>query len=208
MTGEEFLARMRGGATAREAVIEEIHAELRRRTQAACAKVNLFDAHHVEDVVQHTMEVLWTKWEQVRPESTIWAWLYVVARNRAYDVYRSGRHFDGARSIEDVDAAQEDEYAIGHTENSNQPNEAERRDCINRIFCALEADPPARKGSVRVIDLIRFVAIEGPDTRTLAAYLKCTEAAAKERKRYALARFTELCNQLCGHGYCATSDRG
>lgn len=208
MDRQHFVTRMKQGRLEQEIVLNEIYLELRQRTRAACRKVGIYSEADIDDITQHTCEALLTHWSEIRGEGSLWGWVQVIARNRAIDLHRSS-----ARFAEEFDAV-DDGVCDTATTASSVTNERavnanhERARCVEKIVQALDEEPPARRGSVRTIDLISFTIFNGADTAALAAHLKCSESAAKERKRYALAKFLELCRTLCGDGMCATSDRG
>jgi hypothetical protein len=78
-------------------------------------------------------------------------------------------------------------------------------DCVARVLNQLNSEGPPRAGSIRTMELIEFIVDHGTDTAALAEFLKCSDSAAKERKRYALQKFRELCAQFCESENCAAA---
>jgi hypothetical protein len=76
---------------------------------------------------------------------------------------------------------------------------------VDQVLDQLDAEPTARKGAARTIEVLEFTVIHGADTSALAQFLGCSVGAAKERKRYALQKFRELCLRFCGSDECALS---
>jgi hypothetical protein len=92
-------------------------------------------------------------------------------------------------------------------EPSSTPDPA-HEDCVARVLAKLNSEGPARAGSIRMFDLIEFIIDCGTDTSALAEFLGCSDTAAKERKRYALHKFRELCVEFCASDECAATASG
>ena len=79
----------------------------------------------------------------------------------------------------------------------------DRRLCVQQMIAELEAQPPARKGSMRMIDVLRWCVEQSPSSEELALFMETSISAAKERKSYILKHVRELCSKFCGHDECA-----
>lgn len=205
MEGDEFLRRMREQDAS---VWEALYPVVRKIALGACRDLRVFDRGSTDDIVQDVCLRVFTRWESYRGDSKLGTWIYAIARNRCVDELLRARKHVSATS----EPAEGDDGAIGdgvfdQTEDESQSN-PEQRLCVQQVLAELENEPPARKGSMRKIDVLRWWVQHGPTTDELAAFLKTSLSAAKERKSYILKHVRELCRQYCGHDECAFSPPG
>jgi len=196
----EFLQRMSAGEKERRAAMRDLYPQLLRQARNACRKGGLYRPADVDDILQDVCEVILTKWHTFHAENNLWGWIGTIIKNLVVDAHRRGSR------LVSVDQAQQ---AGGGApprliEPMSTPDPA-HEDCVARVLDRLNSEGPARAGSIRTIELIEFIVDCGADTAALADFLNCRESAAKERKRYALQKFRELCAQLCESDECAAT---
>jgi hypothetical protein len=160
----------------------------------------LYQPTDANDVLQDVCEVILRKWQTFHVENNLWGWIDTIIRNNVINAHRRGSRFV---SIVQTHKFEEDE-PLKFIEPSNTPDPF-HEDCVAKVLDRLYGEAPARAGSVRTIELIEFIVDCGTDTRALADYLGCGESAAKERKRYALQKFRELCAEFCESDDCAAT---
>jgi len=80
--------------------------------------------------------------------------------------------------------------------------------CVQQVLAELEAEPPARKGSMRKIDVVRYWVSNSPTTEELAKFLNTSLSAATTRKSVIAAALRELCKKYCGQDECAFTAGG
>lgn len=193
MDGEEFLRRMRAGD---DRVWHELMPALRVTVLGACRALNVFDSVK-EDIVQDVAERVFLKWQSCRGDSKVTTWIYEIARNRCLDELRR-RKVRGDHLVHEPADADAAEAAAG----SHRPDH-EQSLCVQQVLAELEAQPEARKGSMRMIEVLAWWVENSPTTEELAGFLQTTLAAAKERKSYILRQLKALCRKYCGHDECA-----
>jgi RNA polymerase sigma factor (sigma-70 family) len=198
-----FVQRMAAGERERRAVMFELFPQLSQQTLRACRKYGLYRTSDADDVLQDVCVVVLTKWHTFHRENSLWGWVGAITRNSVIDVHRRrGRLFS-------LDQAQEAEGGAPPlvAEPASTPDHA-HEDCVARVLAKLNSEGPARTGSIRTLDMIEFIVDCGTNTSALAEFLGCSDSAAKERKRYALHKFRELCVEFCGSDECAATVSG
>lgn len=194
MDGEEFLRRMRANDAR---VFDDLMPVLEKIVYGACASFRLFD-HRRDDVLQEVAVKAFTNWARYRGDSRLTTWLYAIARNACLDEIRRG----GRYVVEQVEADQ-DGGGLFNTNVDESQSDFEQRLCVQQVLAALEAEPPARRGSMRKIEVLTWWVMNSPTTEELAAFLKTSLAAATTRKSAIVAAVRELCEKYCGHNECA-----
>lgn len=196
MDGQQFVDCMvRGDAT----VWERLLPQLRAIALGACRKLQVFDEIK-EDIVQDVALKVFTDWRSYRLESEFDAWIYSIARNRCIDALRKRVVRGDHRLPEDVSQAFADHerrepYRLFHPS-------LEQTLCVQQMIMALDAEGDARKGSMRAIEVVRWLVLDGGSPDELAVFLKTTPGAAKTRKSAILKRVRELCQKFCGDDEC------
>lgn len=188
---------MAGSDRDREAAMRAIYPELLRRTRSVCWRGGLYANEDVQDVLQGTCEAMLKKWPDYRGDGSVYGWAWQIARHLVMDHHRYSGRF-----TELPDEPDESPFSASTRSAFDERHQLEHRQCIRQILDRLEQEGSARAGSVRTIDLIRFVIEVGSDSEELAGFLGTTAAAARERKRYVLAKFRELCEHFCGQSDC------
>lgn len=199
--GEEFLRRMHAGDAS---VWEALMPVLRKVALGACRDLKVFDQRK-DDVVQDVALKVFTHWQSYQGDSKLNTWIYSIARNRCLDDLRKLRVRNEAQS-----AAPDDDDGLTLLDRlvDETQSDMEHRLCVQEVLAELDAQPPARKGSMRMIDVLRWWVENGPTTEELAIFLKTSLGAAKERKSYILKHVKSLCQKYCGHDECAFSKKG
>jgi RNA polymerase sigma factor (sigma-70 family) len=191
---------MAAGEKERRAAMGDLYPKLLQRVRKACRRTGLYHSTDADDVLQDVCEVILRKWQTFHVENSLWGWIDTIIRNNLINAHRRrGRLL----SIDQTQQFEEDERPQS-IEPSSSPDPS-HEDCVARVLDRLYAEGPPRAGSVRTIELIEFIVDCGTDTRALAEYLGCSESAAKERKRYALQKFSELCAEICEAEECAAT---
>jgi RNA polymerase sigma-70 factor, ECF subfamily len=201
MDGEDFLRRMRAGDAS---VWEDLMPVLRKVALGACRDLKMFDQRRA-DIVQEVALKVFTHWQSYQGESRLTTWIYAIARNCCLDDMRKQRVRNETQGAvpEDEDGLTLLDRLVDETQ-----SDMEHRLCVQEVLSELDSHPPARKGSMRMIDVLRWWVQNGPTTEELAAFLDTTTNAAKERKSYILKHIKSLCQKYCGHEECAISKAG
>ncbi len=196
MEGQEFVDCMvRGDAS----VWDRLLPQLRAVALGACRKLQVYDELK-EDIVQDVALNVFTDWRAFRLESQLDTWIYSIARNRCIDALRK-RVVRGDHHLpQDVDKAFSD-HEKRESFRLFQPS-LEQTLCVQQMVAALDAEGEARKGSMRAIEVVRWLAVDGGPPEELAAFLQTTPGAAKTRKHAILRRVRELCQKFCGDDEC------
>lgn len=197
LDGKDFLRAMAGSDREREAAMRVIYPELLRRTRSICWRGGLYGNEDVQDILQGTCEAMLRKWPDFRGDGSVYGWAWQIARHLVMDHHRYNGRFIALPDESDENPSPGMAPFAAH-----ERHEAEQRQCIQQILDQLEQEKRPRTGAIRTIDMIRFVIEVGSDSQTLANHLGTTVAAARERKRYVLAKFRELCEHFCGHPEC------
>lgn len=200
MNGEEFLRRMRAGDAS---VWDELMPALRTIARGACRDLRVFDELR-DDIVQEVAFKVFTDWVSFRADSQLGTWIYSIARHRCLDELRK-RKVRGEGRGDDPRPGDGDEPEPGGE--SWNPDMAQSL-CVQQVLRELEGQGEARKGSRRMIEVLLWWVENGPSTEDLAAFLKTSIGAAKERKSYILRHVRELCRKYCGHDECVLSAAG
>lgn len=198
MDGHEFLRKMRAGdASVWEALMPALH----KVTVGACRDLKVFDQRK-DDIVQDVALKVFTHWESFQGDSKLNTWIYSIARNRCLDELRRQRTRNEAQ-----DGAQEGDDGLALLDSlvDETQSDMEHRLCVQEVLADLDTQPPARKGSMRMIDVLRWWVENSPSTEELADFLKTSVGAAKERKSYILKHVRSLCRKYCGQDECAFS---
>lgn len=199
MDGEEFLQRMRSGD---HSVFDDLMPQLEMIGRSACRSLGVFD-QRFDDVVQEVAIRVFKRWASYEGQSKLNTWLYSIARNCCLDeMQRDARYRappasqgapDAAPALEPADTSQSD---------------FEHRLCVQQVLAELAAEPPARKGSMRKIEVLMYWVQHSPTSEELAVFLSTTLAAAKTRKSSILSALRELCRKYCGQDECAFAIAG
>ena len=197
MDGKHFVGCMvRGDAS----VWDELLPELRRIALGACHNLRVYDELK-EDIVQDVALKVFTDWRSYQQESQFNTWIYAIARHRCIDALRKR-------------VVRGDDKGLLHAEAPEQIDDArsvfypslEQTLCVEQMIAELESQGDARKGSMRMIDVVRWwVLNDGSSNDELARFLQTTPNAAKTRKSAILKRIRELCTHFCGDGECLVS---
>jgi RNA polymerase sigma factor (sigma-70 family) len=199
MEGEEFLQRMRAGD---HAVFDDMMPQLERIARGACRSLGVFD-QRFDDVVQEVAIRVFRRWESYEGQSKLNTWLYSIARNCCLDeLQRDVRYRAPAGNPDDPD----DPPGL-ETADSSQ-SVFEHRLCVEQVLAELAAEPPARKGSMRKIEVLMYWVQHSPTSEELADFLQTTVAAARTRKSSILSALRELCLKYCGQDECAFAVAG
>jgi len=196
----EFLQRMGAGERERRAAIRDLYPQLLQQVRSSCRKGGLYRPADADDVLQDVCVVILTKWQTFHGENNLWGWISTIIKHRVVDVHRRGIRLvsvDQTRQVEGDPPTQ-------LIERISTPDPV-LEDCVARVLNQLNSEGPPRAGSIRTMELIEFIVDHGTDTAALAEFLKCSDSAAKERKRYALQKFRELCAQFCESENCAAA---
>lgn len=200
MDGDEFLRRMRKGDAG---VWDELMPVLRKLALGACRDLHVFDQLK-DDIVQDVALRVFTHWQSFNSQSKLSVWIYSIARNRCLDELRKtkvrGDDQDHTPYHDDDSEISATDLIVDHS-HSNM----EQRLCVQQMIAELEAQPPARKGSMRKIDVLRWCVESEPSAEELSRFLETTPGAAKERKSQIIKHLRELCQKFCGHDECAFS---
>jgi DNA-directed RNA polymerase specialized sigma24 family protein len=208
--GKEFVRRMGAGEAERERVFRELLPELERRVRGVCWKQGLRSHESIDDALQMTVMAMLTHWHAYRGDGSLWGWVSRIASNHAVDHHRESAKLVSLDGLDD-EAMQGDAppASAGLRADIEQRTafsaDPLHRACVDRVMSELAAEPKARSGAVRTEDLLNFVALASPDTAELAGFLGTSESGAKERKRYALQKLSELCRTHCGTDDCSWS---
>ena len=194
MNGAEFLQRMRLGRVEQERIFHECYAWMERICLTVCHKFRIYD-QTADDIVQEVISTVYLKWETYDERAALSSWIYQIARNRIIDELRKLR----TQPVESLpEGGDENSFPLTYLLSGN----LEQQICVAQVIAALESQPPARNGSMRMVDLLTYIVEHAPSTEEHAAFLETTAAAAKERKSYLYKRLKELCMELCGDEYC------
>lgn len=203
MEGEEFLRRM----LARDPrVFDDLMPTLERVVNGACAAFRMFDPHQRQDVLQEVAVKVFSHWQSYQGGSRLATWLYAIARNACLDELRRRRRH--AVEITQLDTADDPVGSPLDTIADVSHAHPEQSLCVQQVLAELEAEPPARKGSMRKIDVLRFWVTHSPTTEQLAAFLNTTLSAATTRKSAIAAAVRALCQKYCGQEECAFAAAG
>lgn len=203
MEGEEFLRRMQ----ARDPrVFDDLMPAMERVVNGACAAFRMFDPHQRQDVLQEVAVKVFSHWNSYQGGSRLGTWLYAIARNVCLDELRRRRRH--AVEVTQLDTAEDQVGSVLDAVADNSQSNPEQSLCVQQVLAELEAEPPARKGSMRKIDVLRFWVTNSPTTEQLAAFLNTTLSAATTRKSAIAAAVRVLCQKYCGQDECAFAAAG
>ena len=198
MEGKEFLRLMNKGDIG---IWESILPLIKNLSLTACYNLGVYDQLK-EDIVQEVATKVFTNWKSYNGNSKLSVWIYSIAKNQCIDELRKikvrGDNLNQTKQHDEEIEINPSELIVDLTQSN-----IEQRLCIYQMLAELEAEPPARKGSMRKIDLIRWCVEHGGTNEMLAKFLQTTPTAAKERKRYLLEQLRKLCIKFCGHKECA-----
>ncbi|MFT3815879.1 MAG: RNA polymerase sigma factor [Acidovorax sp.] len=196
MDGRHFVDCMVRGDVS---VWDELLPELRRIALGACHNLRVYDEIK-EDIVQDVALKVFTDWRSYQHESQLNTWIYAIARHRCIDALRKRVvRGDDKLPVMEISTEQVDTRAL------YRPS-LEQALCVEQMIAALESQGEARKGSMRMIDVVRWwVMNDGSSNDDLARFLGTTPGAAKTRKSAILKRIRELCQEFCGDAECLVS---
>jgi RNA polymerase sigma factor (sigma-70 family) len=207
MDGDDFLRRMRKGDAG---VWDDLMPVLRKLALGACRDLRVFDQLK-DDIVQDVAIKVFTNWESFQGQSKLSVWIYSIARNRCLDEMRKTKvrketteppqPKKGKKPLEEND----NERSFLESAPDKTISNMEQRLCIQQIISELESHPKARKGSMRMIEMLNWIVEHSPSTEELSKFLGTSLSAAKERKSYIIKHMRELCQKYCGHDECAFS---
>lgn len=203
MDGEAFLRRLQAGD---DRVWDDIMPMVTKLVFGACYRIGIRDERR-EDILQDVMIKLITKWQQYEATSKLSTWIYRIARNACIDELRKQGHVE-IDSGPTRGPGGDDGPDVLDTLPGRLACTPLQRLCVEAVLDELERQPPARDGSMRMIDVIRYCVEQGPSGEELAEFMKTTPGAARERKRYIWRRLRELCEKHCGHPECAMDESG
>lgn len=193
MDGKEFLRRMDQGPAEQEKVFRESYAWMRRICLGVCSRFRVVGGE-AEDLAQEALIKVLKKWATYDGTAELSTWVYQIARNQVLDELRRRKTRVGDLTDSGEGVVREGEPA--------PVSSLEQRLCVEQVLAELETHPPARKGAMRLFDLLVYIVENGPSTAELATFIGTTEVAAKERKSYLVRRLKEICLRHCGHERC------
>lgn len=180
--------------------MSDLFPQLLRQARSICRSRGLHRPADIDDTVQNACEAILKNWQTLHADSNLSAWIGTIISNRAIDIHRRG-----GRTVSIDQPPPGDDDAPSRVVEPSLTHDPAHEDCVARVLDQLDHEGPARAGSIRTIELIVFVIDHGTDTAALAEFLNCSESAAKERKRYALQKFNELCVKFCESDECAAT---
>ncbi len=213
MDATEFKRRMAMGRTEQSRVIEELLPFLHRCVRSAAARLSVYNADVQDDVQQQLCMILLSKWSSFEGEGSLEGWIYRIAFNLLRGHLRSEGRSPLVVTVDGV--LSDDEPA------KNPGDKREKRDisdlrpedylvektCLGRALGVLATAPPARKGSMRVFDVLMFmVSNDDPTDKELAEFLNTSAGAARERRSQIRKKLRETCMQVCSSGDCRFRD--
>lgn len=190
MNGEEFLRRMRQDGAERDQLYRESYEWLKAICLGACFKSSIRGAA-AEDIVHDVILTVFMKWTTYSGHASFESWVFQIAKYRIIDASRKSKAHPHEALPDDLDG-------IRLPGEDLLTGDLEQQICVAQVIAALEEEPKARAGSIRMIDLLTYIVENDPSTKDLAAFLNTTEEAAKQRKSYLFKRLKELFEELCG----------
>ena len=190
MTGEEFLRRMGQGGVERDRLYRESYKWMEGICKRACTKYRIFN-EQAEDIIHDTIFTVFMKWNTFAGHSQLETWIFQIANNRILDDLRR-------RKAHPLEPMPEELDGVLLPDEDVLTGDMEQQICVAQVIAALEEEPKARAGSVRMIDLLTYIVENDPSTEELATFLNTTEGAAKQRKSHLYKRLKELFKELCG----------
>lgn len=207
------------GRAEQSRVIEALFPFLHRCVRSAGAKLSVYNTDVLDDIQQQLCLIVLDKWSDYRSEGSLEGWIYRIAFNLVRGHLRSeGRSpilltVDGAVSDDDLHTLNN-----GDKKDTGNPEQKDIRDirpedylvertCLGRALGVLSTAPAARKGSMRVFDVLMFmVSNDDPSDKELAEFLNTSAGAARERRSQIRKKLRETCMQVCGSGDCRFRD--
>lgn len=200
MHGNEFLKKMEAGDST---VWDDLMPMLRRIALGACRDLGVYDSLK-EDVVQDVAVRAFTHWQSYSGESALTTWLYSIARNRCIDEMRKRKvRGDGFSSKTNLSDDVSDDASASSPSEPSYDSKLDLMLCVQQVLAQLDAQGPARRGSHRMIDVLRYWVEHSTTIEELSVHLKTTVQAAKQRKYEIRKCIEELCLQFCGHSDCS-----
>jgi RNA polymerase sigma-70 factor (ECF subfamily) len=173
---ERFLVLLQEIAQNREPAMEELWSLTSGRLRRYVLKI-VPDEWSAEEAVQDVYRQLWSQASTYDPDrSCPSAWLYTIARSRAFDTLRRMKRSGCQTSLEDH---------VGISEMGNPQQEHEANSLRQRMILALAALPPRQR---QAIDLAFY---EGYTHTEIAARIGVPLGTVKTRIRSALSRIGE-----------------
>jgi RNA polymerase sigma factor (sigma-70 family) len=198
MESEEFIRRLRGGDTR---VFDDLMPTLLRLTYSACKQHGVIDDRR-EDFAQDVALKVFSKWQSFEGHSRLSTWIYSIASHTVLDALQL------AQARRERTTAEADDPVLGEAATplwaaAGASSSPEQRRCVQAVLDELEREPPARKGSMRKVDLLRWCVLNSPTTVELAAFLNTSEGAARQRMTYLRKEIEALCKHHCGTAECS-----
>ena len=198
MESDEFIRRMRAGDTR---VFDDLMPILLRLTYSACRQHGVIDDRR-EDFAQDVALKVFSKWQSFEGHSRLSTWIYSIASHTALDALQLSQA-RRERTTADADDPVLGEAATPLWAAVGASSSPEQRRCVQAVIDELEREPPARKGSMRKADLLRWWVLNSPTTEELAAFLQTSEGAARQRMTYLRKEIEALCQHHCGTAECS-----
>jgi RNA polymerase sigma-70 factor (ECF subfamily) len=128
------------------------------------------NVHDAEDLTAQTFLKAFESLHQLRQEGHFSSWLFTIARNKAMDHYRSGKHIDPIDAVADIGVDHDPLSAV---------IESERSAALARLVRALPEDEQ---------ELLRLRFLAAMSFKEIARIVHRSEAAAKKSVYRLLAR--------------------
>jgi RNA polymerase sigma factor (sigma-70 family) len=201
MIGTEFIRKMEMGDSS---VWNDLMPMLHKIVRGACHNLGVYDDHLTKDIMQDVATRVFTKWRSYSRESALSTWLYSIARNRCLDEMRKRKvRGDGHNKNLPDDSSPDDSSSASSAHEPYYEDKFDFKLCIQQVLNELDAQGPARRGSHRMIDVLKHWVEHNSTTEELAMYLKTSVQAAKQRKYAIRKHIEELCRKFCGdEDYC------
>lgn len=201
------------GCTEQSRVIEELFPFLHRCVRSAAARLSVYSADVQDDVQQQLCILLLSKWSSFEGAGSLEGWIYRIAFNLVRGHLRSeGR----SPLVLTVDGVLSDDAAVNEASDNKDHKDAPdlrpedylvEKTCLGRALGVLSTAPPARKGSMRVFDVLMFmVSNDDPSDKELAEFLNTSTGAARERRSQIRKKLRETCMQVCDSDDCRFRD--
>lgn len=197
MDGSEFLRRM---STCDPQVWDELMPWVRKIVYGICFRFRIAESYR-EDIAQDVVFRVFERWRDYAGQSQLGTWIYAIARNRCLDHLRSAAKDEGIL-VPDC-PLEEDGSTLSDNIGDPQQSNPLQRLCVEAVLSELDGQGAARAGSMRMIEVLRWWVEHSPTTEELAAFLKTSAGAARERKSQILKHLRELCRKHCGDEECA-----
>lgn len=213
MDAVEFKRRMAMGRTEQSRVIEELFPFLHRCVRSAAARLSVYNADVQDDVQQQLCMILLSKWSSFQGAGSLEGWIYRIAFNLVRGHLRAEGRSPIVYSVDGVLSDDEPAKEPGDNQDKKDIPDLRPEDylvektCLGRALGVLSTAPPARKGSMRVFDVLMFmVSNDDPSDKELAEFLNTSTGAARERRSQIRKKLRETCMQVCDSDDCRFRD--